>query len=649
MTVFPSTFRASWRFLLQGMIMALVASTTLRAQAYRYQVDLKTIVADRFPVTLECQTFARDTIFFCFPKIVPGTYQVSDYGRYIKDLKAYDSKGQVLPVKKIDRNRYRITPADRLAKIEYWVEDTWDYKFSKLWGMAGTNNEAGENFVWNNGGVFGFFPDALSNPVEIQVTCPDSLYAITALPGRRSAADKWQFQACSYYHLIDSPIIFALPDTASFTISSSRIRVGVDHKAERGKLAPPIAAKLSASMQAIASFLDTLPTTEYTFIYYFDDASRLGQALEAKHFQMLKIIAYLLKNGIPGGGALEHCNSSFYYLPDLGPQYRPELLKSSTDEIAIHEFMHTLTPLRLHSAIIGNMDFLTPQMSQHLWLYEGVTEYLTHLIRVRQGLISQKEFLFKVLPSKIRTGEKYPYQKMPFTVMSAKVLDKKYQRQFLQVYQRGAVIAMLLDIEIMRLTHGEKDLATVLWQLCCRYGEDQSFSEGNFFDEFVALVHPSLRTFFSKYVAGTEPLPLDSILEHVGIIYTAEQKIRAPRHYIQDNDIKTGVLRVGDLTSIKKVGRKDFVGFQPADIVNVNLYHELFLDSLGNYLPEGTLVNLAVTRAGQSISIPVKISYTKKTISHRLQLTATPTEDQKFLFKRWLKGKVGEEYGAQIN
>ena len=38
-------------------------------------------------------------------------------------------------------------------------------------------------------------------------------------------------------------------------------------------------------------------------------------------------------------------------------------------------------------------DFNDPEMSQHLWMYEGVTEYFASLVQVQYGLISLDEFI----------------------------------------------------------------------------------------------------------------------------------------------------------------------------------------------------------------------------------------------------------------
>jgi predicted metalloprotease with PDZ domain len=45
-----------------------------------------------------------------------------------------------------------------------------------------------------------------------------------------------------------------------------------------------------------------------------------------------------------------------------------------------HEFFHIVTPLSIHSKEIQDFDY-NDKMSEHLWMYEGVTEYFANLFK----------------------------------------------------------------------------------------------------------------------------------------------------------------------------------------------------------------------------------------------------------------------------
>ncbi|MEO1438317.1 MAG: hypothetical protein AAFV80_22435 [Bacteroidota bacterium] len=48
---------------------------------------------------------------FHLPKIVPGTYSIYDFGRFVTSFTAYDKKGKALPVETPDDNTWVIKKA----------------------------------------------------------------------------------------------------------------------------------------------------------------------------------------------------------------------------------------------------------------------------------------------------------------------------------------------------------------------------------------------------------------------------------------------------------------------------------------------------------------------------------------------------------
>ncbi|MEE8335715.1 MAG: hypothetical protein V3S48_04695 [Candidatus Neomarinimicrobiota bacterium] len=605
---------------------------------YDYEIDLTSIVNDRFQVIFNCKDFSANRLIYQFPKIIPGTYKKADYGKYIKNFSAFDHQGKKLSVKKNGKNTFIISNAVNIDKITYWVNDTWDAKWKrdKVYPMAGTNIDAGRNFVINAGGVFGYFENEELNPVKLKINKPEDLYGITVLDQEIVDAGHVIYTARDYHELVDSPVMFSEPDTFGFNVKNARVLIGVARENGEEKYAERLYEHFGPAMEAVGEYLGSLPVDNYTFIFYFPDRSDLAKIIEAKRFQGIRFIGNLLKNGLPMAGALEHNTSSFFYMIDLNEKYTDDIFKVTT-EAGLHEFMHIITPLTLHSQHVGDFDYARPKMSQHLWLYEGLTEYFAHLILVQGGIITPQEFLFRNMRNKIRRGEKFPNEKMSFTEMSKNALKGKHKRQFIQVYQRGAVMGMLLDIEIIRLTKGEKTLIDVITELSQRYGKDKSFDEDTFIDEFVDLVHPDLKIFFDKYIDGREELPYVETFKTVGLTFELKAETEYPKHYIRDNGVKRNKFGLGGPYKIKKVKKKkDWVGFQKGDYVDSKLYWKLFYDKNGDYIPEGTMVDFPVKRQGEDIILPVKVEYKKGEVTNRFRIDPEPTETQKKYFDLWL-------------
>lgn len=93
-------------------------------------------------------------------------------------------------------------------------------------------------------------------------------------------------------------------------------------------------------------------------------------------------------------------------------------------------------------------------MSRHLWMYEGVTEYFAHLFQVNQGLINNQEFYDRI-SSKIESSMNFN-DTIPFTVMSQNILEEPYKSDYYNVYLKGALIGLALDIRLRELSDGKK-------------------------------------------------------------------------------------------------------------------------------------------------------------------------------------------------
>lgn len=611
-----------------------VVGVAQETTAYRYQINLKEIQKKRFQVVLNCSDFAQDTLIYHFPWIIPGTYKEANYGKYIHKLKAVDAQGKRIKVKKAGKNTFIITPANKISRMEYWVSATWD-GWGGIWPMAGTGIIEDRVFAINAGGVFGYFQGEELHPIVMKYHYPENLYAMTVLDQQSPNTDLVEITAKDYHELIDSPILFAYPDTATFGIHDSQVLVAYAHESDDTRRAQSLLNVLQPSMTAIGSYLDTLPADNYAYLIYYSDAEELGEIILNQRFRILKAVWYVLFNGLPVGGALEHNKSSFYYLPDPAhgmSDYLAETIKS----ISIHEFMHIITPLNLRSQYIHNWDYADPRLSRHLWLYEGVTEYLSEIIQANGRLKTPKEFLLETMRAKIRRGERYPFEQTSFTEMSENVLTKENQKIYTQVYQRGAVIAMLLDIEIMRLSKGRQRLIDVLLDLVRDFGQGKPMDEDTIIDEFVNRVHPDLRQFFANYVEGHEPLPYKRVLAEIGVVYEADTTLSMPFNPLVDAGVKETRFSLSGKLTIAKPDKVNRLGLKKGDQVERNFYQDLYFDDLGNPWPEGSLVHLPVHREGSQIVLVDTVHFIEKDEQHYMRIQNAMEPDQAHLFNIWM-------------
>jgi hypothetical protein len=115
-------------FSVVGLICLPLISTAQQDNTYQFTVDLTKVHNDLLTVNLVTPKMNVDTIIYHMPAMVPGTYKVYDFGKYVSKFKAIDNSGKEITVTKTDINSWKIPNAKTLAGISYDVEDTWDTK-----------------------------------------------------------------------------------------------------------------------------------------------------------------------------------------------------------------------------------------------------------------------------------------------------------------------------------------------------------------------------------------------------------------------------------------------------------------------------------------------------------------------------------------
>lgn len=621
------------KLLIYSIILGLTAQISLAQDFQKYSLNLNQVESNKLKVNMSIGNLTyskfKDTTQFQFPKTIPGTYAVMDYGKYISDFKAYDAANNELRYLKQGENNFIIYGKPK--KLTYIVSDSYHTKVkeNKIFEPAGTNIQKDKNYILNNSGFFGFFKGTENTGIQIEITKDPKFYAITSLPSISNSTEQI-FHAKDYHELVDNPIMISEPDTTSFMIANCKITIGVYNESGR-KISKDIYKEIETTMIALAQFFDNkLPVNNYAFIIYLRDYTELKQTIEGKEIGFFDIVKLIKKLKGQNFGALEHGQSSVYFLPDFGNELAGKQIK----EIATHEFLHILTPLNLHSEHIGNFNFENPIMSKHLWLYEGITEYFAGLALTQGKVISPWDYLNKTLTGKIKSAEKFPFTKMSFTEMSENVFNEPYKTQYGQVYERGALLGALLDIEIISLTNGEKSLKDVVMGLSVQYGKNNSFSEEEFIKEFVAASHPGVQNFFDRYITGKDTLAIDKILAKVGVEYKTEYKGLVPVSPYEG--VKFKLLTLGNKRPIKSASKKNPYGFKEGDLVESSLVKKYASTEFG-YLADGEKYMVEIERDGK----PMKIEITNKMIEgstkNYLFRMKNRTAEQERNYKKWLK------------
>ncbi|PBQ33355.1 peptidase M61 [Sphingobacteriaceae bacterium] len=611
------------------LVLALVCANLLHADGdYHYFVNLTKVTNDKVSVVLTPPDFAQDEIEFMFPAMVPGTYEVYDFGRFISNFKVSGKGGVDIKVTRVNVNTYKISPASKIDKITYDVDDTFDKtdlpgtKDKVIFEPGGTNFEEGKNFSINTHSMFGYFKGFTNKNFILEFEKPKGFYPSTGLSDIKLGETKDQLTVFDYHDLADAPIMYFVPDTATLLVGKTKVLVS-SYSPNKMISANFIAGNLRELLYAQRDYLGgELPVNKYAFLFYFMDKPTQSGA----------------------SGALEHSYSSFYVMPE----FDSTSLQQQIRDVAAHEFFHIVTPLNIHAKEIGDFDFNDPKMSEHLWMYEGMTEYEAHHAQVKGGLIDINAFINTMMQKYENSLDGYN-DTMSFTYMSKHVLEEKIHKQYGNVYEKGAVIGMCLDILLRDLSNGEYGTQNLMKDLATKYGKNKSFNDEDLFNDIEKFTYPEVGAFLRKHVGGTTPLPMRDILGRIGIEFANESvsyEFSLGNPDLNYNE-KTKRLFVEDAKELDEFGKQ--LGLKKGDelskINGTEIKIEKIREIVSNYydtLKEGDKVTIEIYRPKLR-----KGKYKKKTLTatakkikitrnNQISLMPEVSDKQKATLKSWV-------------
>ena len=583
-------------------------------------IDLNKATGDhRIYVEITPPVIKSETVEYHFPKIVPGTYVINNFGRFISDFKALDKNGNKLKTEQLDTNRWLIYGADNLGKINYYAEDSYhSNKKPSVFEPIGLCIDSGKVFVLNNFCYVGYFNGYKDLPFTLSVTKPVNFYGSTSLPLVYTSETTDLYRARSYFELHDNPILYSVPDTATVMINNTKVLISVYSPGKKVNSAY-LLDHTKKLFEAQGKYLGgELPADKYSIlVYLFEGSSKSGSA-----------------------GALEHFKSTAMCYPEVN---REDFTEPFQDVVS-HEFFHIITPLGIHSEEVHDFDFINPKMSKHLWLYEGSTEYYAQHSQVKYGVVTVNRF-FEKMQQKILISTAYFNDTLPFTELSLSVLNQGwFHSQYINVYLKGALISMCLDLELLRLSGGKYGLQDLKKDLMIMYGPKKPFKDHELFDVITSITYPEIRIFFSDYVEGSKKLPYRQFLGYAGYDYVEKYERKAPAMIgaalsggQEGKFTVTEVKKFGELLKLKK---GDIIfSVNGKEITTANLKRES--EEFESTVKEGDEVTVVVLRKGaggklEEKTLKAKTFYVKYTEEYKIIPLDSPGAEQLEIRKAWL-------------
>jgi hypothetical protein len=179
-----------------------------------------------------------------------------------------------------------------------------------------------------------------------------------------------------------------------------------------------------------------------------------------------------------------------------------EMEKTFTSQFTAHEIFH-----------IWNGRILVQKSQYEVWFKEGFTQYYGYITPYRIGLYSKEQFIsylkndYREYMQKYEASEDIALSRVNEGIARKEGRDQAESIRNFIMYRKGALIASLMDDEIIRITDGKKSLDDLISYMLVKY-RDKEYSTDDILTSINAVTDSDFTKFFSDFIYGRTKLPL---------------------------------------------------------------------------------------------------------------------------------------------
>ena len=435
-------------------------------------------------VKMTAEGLKGDKAVLALPVWTPGSYLVREFARHVDDVSAFDSSGSNLKIEKVNKNTWE-------AEIGGDASLTVNYRVYCNELTVRTSEINSDHAFLNGANIFLSLTGEEEREHVVELNPYKDWKKIST--GLKRVKEN-VYSAKDYDILVDSPIEIGNQEILEFEVDSKKHFISL---AGRGNYeGEKLVSDFKKIVETERDMFDGLPYESFTFLINLVEK---------------------------GGGGLEHLNSFAVQFPRWSFTDK----KKYEDFLALvsHEFFHVWNVKRVRPAGLGPFDYHNEVYTKSHWVTEGWTSFFDNLILIRAGLISDERY-FEFLDVEVNDVMYYTGRFHQSLEQSSFDNWIKFYRRHentrndqVSYYKKGALAAMMLDIEIISSTDCEKCLDDVLRVL---YEDYQNDPAAGYTDERVKevcedIAGKNLDDFWGKYVSGVDELPLNEYLNLAGL------------------------------------------------------------------------------------------------------------------------------------
>jgi predicted metalloprotease with PDZ domain len=571
-----------------------------------FRVDIEDAHAHLVRITLTL-TRPAELQTLGLPVWAPGSYLVREFSRHLSGLQA-NQGGQPCTVQALDKCHWQVRCDPRQALVVSYRIYAFDAS------VRGAFLDARRGF-FNGTSLFLRAEGLASRPHELELgPLPDGWDVATAM---EEVAPR-RFRCADYDELVDHPVELGQFWRGRFTAG------GVPHEL--------VVTGALPSFDGERLLQDTRRICEQQIRFWH------GPTASAPPFQRYVFLLHAAEDGCSG---LEHRNSTALVAPrrDL-PRQRMEGLSDGLAAVLgliSHEYFHAWNVKRLKPADFETLDYARENHTRMLWFFEGITSYYDDLALLRCGLIDLERYLKQLSRSwqAIAATPGRQLQSLGDASFDAWIKyyrsDENTPNATVCYYQKGALVALALDISLRRDGSSLDEVMRELWE---QHG-DGAIDEADVARAFETLSGRSYQAELAAWVHGTDELPIEALVADLGWQTRGERASLAAQLGLK---LSEGALTGVQVRSVLSGGAACAAGVSAGDeLLAVDGWRIRRLDEALAWIDPAQAFDLLLVRDQRVLSVrvvPDPASPWARQLS--LQAEAHPSRDAAARRRTWL-------------
>ncbi len=558
---------------------SVTTTSTATSAVATYTVAIPNVAAEQFQVVATIKGITTDTTTYFFPIWGPGAYDLVYFGKYVRNFTATGANGEPLKVRQMDSSSFLISGINGVVNLRYEVKDIENVPNSAWFGLS--DIEPNLAFA-NTPALFGYAAGYKEIPHTVTYARPQGWDITLGLDPIAGQPDS--YAARDYDELVDAPVHMGKFQRLEFMVDGKPHIISINAPEPLSKLdMQSLRDTAQRVVRIVSNLFGELPYKRYIFQVFLADMDEAS---------------------VSAFGALEHANSSTYRMP-----FVKGAVAQSLAEVLAHEYWHLWSPKRIHVAELGPFNYQRGPRTRSLWFAEGLTEYYAQALLARNGMVSPEKIIGDINQAAESFGVRR--QREAITDLSLRVAEAPLF-EIIGLYSKGPMIGFLLDAEIRLQTGNRKSLDDAMRFFNEKYGKTgMTFGDDDIIPAIEQATGTKLSDFYSRYIAGREPLPFAEYLPRLGFTPVTTYDTTATFGATFSADEKGWM--VEDITPN---GAAAAMGLQKGDILtevqggenqfSLTSVPPQFADMLASQLPPGLTVSLLRNGVGKQAEILVK-------------------------------------------